>query len=95
VRWCCFFSSSAREIGASPDDGDGEGLIFEEEGGFSAMMVELLKQMHLQKEVAGERAAREGARRKTRARRSSGRRIVTRPSSTLFHAIEGRISNLL
>ena len=42
----------------------------EEDGGLRAMMVELLKQMHLQKEVAVERAARvRGGRRERRRRR--------------------------
>ena len=47
-----------------------------DEDGFRAMMVELLKQMHLQKEVAFERAARVGMRRERRVRRSRGRRIL-------------------
>ena len=46
----------------------------EEEGGLRAMMVELLKQMHLQKEVAVERAAR--VRGRMRKRRGKRRRIL-------------------
>ena len=44
-------------------EGDGAGLVLDWRGGFRAMMVLLLKQMHLQKDVAVSRASRAGRRR--------------------------------
>jgi hypothetical protein len=63
--WLCS-SRAGRRWGW--EDGEEEG------GGLRAMMVELLKQMHLQKEVAVERAARVVGRRMERSGRRRARK---------------------
>ena len=64
------------EVGERGRRAGGEGDV-DEEGGLRAMMVELAKQMHLQNEVAVERAVRARGRRvRKEMRRRIGFRIV-------------------